>query len=415
MDVDVRDMELIPLLERVATETGWRVYVEPDPGFKTSAKFKNLQTGQALRRILGDLNFTLMPQTNGAPHLYVFRTVMRNATQQVRVTKKQAPKRVPNELILRVKPGTDVEALAKALGAKITGRLTDQNLYRFEFKDGAAADAAHGDLASNKDVADVDYNYYFDQPTPPIDLAATVTPPLSLQLKPPTGDGRVIIGLVDTAVQSLGPDLDKFIAKRLSVAGDSSLDSSTPLHGTSMAETALRSLQSATKGNTSVQILSVDVYGASGNATTWNVANGIVQAVNNGASVINLSLGGAGDSDTLRDLVQAVNAKGIGVVGAAGNEPVETPFFPAAYPGVIAVTAVDQGKIAPYANYGGFVDVAAPGRSVVYYGGQPWMVQGTSASAAYVSGVAAALLESSHQPWTQVHSAIQRSFPVPGR
>src|SRR6478609_5292801 len=76
MDVDVRDIELIPLLERVAAETGWRVYVEPDPGFKTSAKFKGLQTGQALRRILGDLNFTLMPQTNGAPHLYVFRTVM---------------------------------------------------------------------------------------------------------------------------------------------------------------------------------------------------------------------------------------------------------------------------------------------------------------------------------------------------
>jgi subtilisin family serine protease len=61
----------------------------------------------------------------------------------------------------------------------------------------------------------------------------------------------------------------------------------------------LRSLEIVTKGNTSVQILPVDVYGPNADTTSWNVARGIVEAVNNGANVINLSLGGGGDSVVL--------------------------------------------------------------------------------------------------------------------
>src|SRR6185295_18108747 len=213
----------------------------------------------------------------------------------------------------------------------------------------------------------------------------------SLQLNPPGDSGRILIGLVDTGVQSMGANLDKFVAKQISVAGDSALDPNMPSHGTTMAETLLGSLASVTKGSTSAQILSVDVYGPNESTTSWNVANGIVQAVNNGANVINLSLGGTADSPMLKDLIAAVIAKGIPVFAAAGNEPVATPFYPAAYPGVVAVTGVEQGKIAPYANYGSFVDVGAPGTSTVYFGNRVWMVQGTSASAAYVSGVAAGL------------------------
>ena len=65
-----------------------------------------------------------------------------------------------------------------------------------------------------------------------------------------------------------------------------------------------------------------------------------------------------------------------------------------AYPEVIAVTAgTRQGVIAPYANYGSFVDVIAPGSAIVNFNGQSWLVTGTSASTAYASGAAAALLE----------------------
>ena len=413
VDADVRELGLKPLLERVALETGWQVFVEPDTSFKASAKFKGLASGEALRRLLGDLNFALVPQTNAAPRLYVFRTVMHNATQKVELTPR-VPKHVPNELLLRVKPGTDIEALAKSLGAKITGRLPGSNLYRFEFPDSAATDSALAQLQQNSDVAEVEYNYYFDQPQPTQALLASSAPPLSLQLKPASDSGRVIIGLVDTGVQPLGANLDSFMLQKISVAGEATMDSSSPTHGTSMAETVLRSLQAATQGSTSAQILSVDVYGPSASTTTWNVANGIVQAVNGGANIINLSLGGTSDSGVLRDLVQSVSDRGIPIFAAAGNEPVATPFYPAAYAGVTAVTAADQGRIANYANFGSFVDVAAPGSSVVYFGNQPWLVRGTSASAAYVSGLAAGLADTTHQSWSQIQSTILKTLPVPG-
>jgi len=70
-------------------------------------------------------------------------------------------------------------------------------------------------------------------------------------------------------------------------------------------------------------------YGANAEATTWNVALGIVQAINNGATLINLSLGSSVDSPVLRDLVASAAAKGILIFAAAGNEPVATPFYPA--------------------------------------------------------------------------------------
>lgn len=416
VDADVRGLELTPLLERVAAETGWQVFVEPGTPFTASTKFNNLATGAALRMLLGDLNFALVPETNSRPRLYVFRTGVSSATQSVRAgprEEKRAPKRVPNELLIRVKPGTDVDQLAKSLGARVTGRLPGANLYRLEFPDATAADAAKDQLSRSSEVASVDYNYYFDQPQPSRGLLAGSVPPVSLQLKPPPDSGRVIVGLIDTGGHSLGPDLDKFLLKEISVAGESSLDSSLPSHRDGMAETILRSIGQVTK-NTSVQILPVDVYGPNAGTTTWNVANGIVQAVNGGANIINLSLGGAGDSAALRDLVKSVSDRGIPIYAAAGNEPVTTPFYPAAYPGVTAVTAVEQGKIASYANYGGFVDVAAPDSNVIYYQGKPWFVRGTSASAAYVSGLAAGMADTTHQPWSQIQAAILRSLPVPG-
>ena len=71
----------------------------------------------------------------------------------------------------------------------------------------------------------------------------------------------------------------------------------------------------------------------------------------------------------------------------------EARDFAARYPEVNAVTAIDNGQLASYANRGSFVTLGAPGTSVVSYDNQTWSVAGTSASAAYTSGIAAAYLE----------------------
>ena len=239
-----------------------------------------------------------------------------------------------------------------------------------------------------------------------------------MQLKPPPDSGRIIVGLVDTAVQPLGNNLDQFLLKQLSVVGDPQLGGDSPTHGTAMAETILRSLQGITKGNTSVQILPVDVYPNSGLAggdpstTTFEVANGIVQAVNGGAKIINLSLGSPSDSAFLRGVIQNVTSLNIALIAAAGNQPVTTPYYPAAYPGVQAVTAMDQGQLAPYANRGSFVSLGAPGTSIVPFGNQAFGVQGTSVSSAFTSGMAAGYLETSGGNLSQMQSFLSRNFGI---
>ncbi len=162
MDADIRGEALWPLLERIAEAADWKIFVEPGAEHNVSAKFKDLPSGDALKMLLGDLNFALVPQTNAPSLLYVFQTTMKNATKQVRVAKPV--KRIANELLIRVKPGTDIDALAKSLGAKITGRMDKLGVYRLQFGDAAATDAALAQLQGNSDVAAVDYNYIMEPP-----------------------------------------------------------------------------------------------------------------------------------------------------------------------------------------------------------------------------------------------------------
>jgi hypothetical protein len=164
VDADVRSLGLSQLLERITAQTGWRVYVEPGTTHNASAKFKNLPSGEALQRLFGDLNFALVPQTNAAPHLYVFTTKMQNATQLVRRPKTTAARHVPNELLVKLKPGVNPDGLAEMYDAKIIGRMDKLGIYRLEFADTADADAALNQLQNNTDVSEVDYNYYFDPP-----------------------------------------------------------------------------------------------------------------------------------------------------------------------------------------------------------------------------------------------------------
>lgn len=417
VSADIKGGKLLPLLEQVAATTGWHVFLEPDTTHTVSAKFSSLRPGEALHLLLGDLNFALVPQTNASPRLFVFRTVMKNATQPVRpvnaAESRSKGKVIPNELIVRLKPGAKIDELARALGAKVTGRIDSLNAYRLQFEDQAAADAARQQLAASPDVASVDSNYSMDRPPAPVGVqGSSLPPPPQLQLKPPPSDGRIIVGLVDTALQPLGNGLDKFLLSPISVAGDAQLDPNAPSHGTAMAETILRSLAAATQGSSSVQILPVDVYGPNPSTSTFDVANGIARAVNGGANPINLSLGSTGDSPFLDSVIQDGSSKGIVFIAAAGNQPVTTPFYPAASPGVLAVTAIDNGQLASYANRGSFVSLGAPGTSTVYYQGQPWIVQGTSASTSYVTGFAAGNMDTTHDSPSQMQAYLHSNFGV---
>ena len=414
VDADIRGEPLWPLLEDIARQTGWHIFVEPGATRTASAKFSDLPSGDALRMLLGKLNFALVPETNGPSRLYVFTTRMENATQAVRVP-RAPPKYAPNELLVKVKPGTDIDALARLLGAKVVGRMDKLGIYRLQFGDATATDAALAKLKNDSDVLAVDYNYYFDPPPSAQPLANAPVPPLSLQLNPPGNSGRVVVGLLDTAVQPLDGSLNDFLLKQLSVAGDAPANSSDVTHGTAMAYTILAAIAASEHGSSSVQIQPVDVYGPNPTTTSWDVALGVQAAVNNGATALNMSLGSTGDSSILDGVILSAEKDGIVFFAAAGNQPVSTPTYPAAAPGVIAVTALQNGQIAPYADFGSFVSLALPGSSVVYWGNQAYLVQGTSVSTANATGVAAGNKNASGLTWAQILSAMQTKFPVPAK
>jgi Subtilase family/Fervidolysin N-terminal prodomain len=414
---DIQSVQLEPLLEGIARRTGWDVYLESNTTHTVSAKFKDLPTGEALRNLLGDLNFALVPQTNARSRLYVFRSSQHNATQLIEPKEGNVlgastrGKAIPNELIVRLKPGASIDELARALGAKVVGRIEGMNAYRLQFSDEDAAAKAREQLAGNADVASVESNYLVDSPPAAQRLDMAGAPPIQLKFNPPNSSDQVIVALIDTELQKLGNDLDKFVLDRLSVAGAANSDPNSPTHATGMFENIMRAGAAASRGSSSFQVLSVDIYGPNATTSTFDLANGIAQAVNNNPSpsIINLSLGSPNDSPILHDLIRQVTQKGIPVFAAAGNDGTSELFYPAAYPEVTSVTAGSQGKIAGYANYGPTVDLMAPGSGVIQFGNNTYLVSGTSTSTAFVSGMAAATAAGNRISASQVAQALLNS------
>jgi type VII secretion-associated serine protease mycosin len=132
-----------------------------------------------------------------------------------------------------------------------------------------------------------------------------------------------------------------------------------------------------------------------------SLARGIEYAVQNGAKVISMSIGYSAPNGAVRQALQDAFSRGVVVVASAGNsgapsgtsDGVQAPeSFPADYPGVISVGAVDSaGEVAGFSSDNLSVQVAAPGVSVPAQGrdGQYWWVSGTSPACALVAGVAA--------------------------
>lgn len=154
-------------------------------------------------------------------------------------------------------------------------------------------------------------------------------------------------------------------------------------------------------------IMPVVAMQANGVANYSTIANAVAYAAANGASVINLSLGGYADSSLLRDTIGDAATSAV-IVAAVGNDDDATPFYPAAYADVIAVAATattDQKTI--FSNYGPWVDIAAPGAEILTTtpGGYA-SPSGTSVAAPFVAGVAG-LLKSLHPDWSPTLIAWQ--------
>jgi serine protease len=190
-------------------------------------------------------------------------------------------------------------------------------------------------------------------------------------------------------------------------------------HGTHVAGTIAQTTNNG-KGTAGLAycatLMPIKVLSKRGFGTVANVAEGIRFAADNGAQVINMSLGGPIKSQVLEDAVNHAIKKGVIIVAAAGNSGKDVGY-PAAYPGVIAVSATDANdKIAWFSSRGPEVAIAAPGVGVtqqtVCDGGKNkceifGTFSGTSMASPHVAGVAAMVVGMGVTDASSVRAALQ--------
>ncbi|MGE5742264.1 MAG: S8 family peptidase [Candidatus Aminicenantes bacterium RBG_16_66_30] len=218
------------------------------------------------------------------------------------------------------------------------------------------------------------------------------------------GLAETVIAILDSGVDMTHPELaDKMVSAGHDFANNDDDATDDVWHGTHVAGIA------AADTNNSIgiagvarncRILPVKVTDATGDGFYSWIIDGIIYAADQGADVINLSLGGDVDDPFLKDACKYAHDKGTVVVASAGNDGIAMVLYPAAYDEyVLAVAASDYNDaIAGFSSFGPEVDVAAPGVWILapapqWYVGEgflPYLFgSGTSMAAPHVSGMAA--------------------------
>ena len=236
---------------------------------------------------------------------------------------------------------------------------------------------------------------------------------------------NVTVAVVDTGVQptagliqALLPGADFSSGSGLST-GNGQVDTDSDGHGTGMAVLISGSGDGTeTQGLTkAAKILPIRVLSQQGPGIPFTLAPAISFAVNHGTRVINLSLGERADDPAIHAAIQSALDHDVVVVAAVGNDGSAEPRYPAAYPGVLGVGAIDEsGAVWERSNFGSDVSIVAPGVHIYRDDnrGRQGYSDGTSEATAYVSA-AAALVRSAHPGWSagQVVGALTSSADRP--
>lgn len=240
------------------------------------------------------------------------------------------------------------------------------------------------------------------------------------------GNG-VTVAVIDTGITQVADLKDtKFVPGYDFVEDDVEAEDDFG-HGTHVAGTIAQSTNNA-YGVAGIayeaSLMPLKVFSATGGGEVADIAEAVKFAADHGADVINMSLGGPGESQLLKEAIDYAYQKGVVLVAAAGNASQNAVSYPGRFPHVIGVAALDAaGEKAPYSNFGAGVDISAPGGSssggilqntIAPETGEEVFAafQGTSMAAPHVAGVAALVKAAGVQDPDQVLSVLQQSARV---
>jgi thermitase len=289
-------------------------------------------------------------------------------------------------------------------GAKVGGKLEKIKALKIEVSE-RIKESFLQKIRKDKNVDWIEPNYL-------IEIESTPDDPLWSQQWSPRkigadtawdiiqGSRDVLVVVIDTGIYYTHPDL---AANYVAGGYDWVNKDNDPIddngHGTHCAGiiAATTNNGEGIAGLAQVRIMAEKFLSSKGSGSTWDAAQAIMHAVDvaktiSNRTILSNSWGGSSDSSAIHDAINYAYQNGVMIVAAAGNSHSSTPFYPAAYPEVISVSATDSNdQPASFSNYGSTIELAAPGVSIysTYLNGAYTFMTGTSMACPHVAGLAA--------------------------
>lgn len=433
LSVTAENVPLQTILRELAAQ-GIKVKIDPAINPLISANFKKRPIAPALESLLKPTSYSLLwhavPDDADKPSIQlaaiqVFQTGKKDQMQTLQPRRNEVITKnskgvfyVKDEILLYIPPGTDLAELRKLLqsyNAILIENIGLEGLLKVLLPENSDVFAISRALKDKLDleISQPNYAYPIQPPVP----YGTGTPVPSID--PGSyipADNTASIAILDSGLAA-NSSLDPFVISSLDV-----MDPDTPItdtlgHGTQMAYIAsglVKPYGPEDEHKPYIPIIPIRAFDDNGYTTDFKIINAVNFALENNARVMSISWGSETRSNFMEKAFTDATARGLVIVASAGNEPTGKPVYPAAYPSVIGVGALEpHGKTWENSNYGNFVALYAPGFANLPVGhkGDPGLYAGTSISTAFVANsIAGYLSENPAATLQEIRDYLNRKF-----